>query len=246
MPTASSSVDRNVIAEWAAPYERWGVEETLAEALGASDRPDPVVGAGGGPAGNARLTAWVGAILFVLLLIEGITLVDIHGLISWHITVGLLLIPPVLLKLASTGWRMVRYYTGHPAYRAAGAPPMPLRLLGPLVVLSTLALVATGVVVGLLGPDAARAHLGGTPFSWLWFHQASFAAWFVVMTVHVLGRLVPAVRILTGKAVASTRVGGGVVRGVLLIAAALAAVGAAWLLAGHMGGWQNVGFSGDH
>jgi len=238
-PAFSTLVTRQDIVEWAAPYDRWGVPETLAEALGTADRPDPVQPTHGGPAGNARLTAWVGAVLFALLLVEGITLVDVHGLISWHITVGLLLIPPVLLKLASTGWRMVRYYTGNPAYRTAGAPPMVLRVLGPLVILSTLALLATGVAVALLGPDVARQGLWQTPLSPLFLHQASFAGWIVVTSVHVLGRLVPAARILTGRAVASQRVGGGVVRGVLIAMAALAAVGLALVVFGDTTAWQH-------
>jgi hypothetical protein len=241
-------VNRHEIVELAAPYERWQVGDTLAEALGTEDRPDPVLPRGGGPAGNARLTAWVGMVLFVLLFVEGVTLIDIHGLISWHITVGLLLVPPVLLKLASTGWRLVRYYIGHPAYRAAGAPPMPLRLLGPLVVLTTVALLATGILIGFLGPESSRRGLWGTPASPLFFHQAAFAGWIVVTTLHVLGRLVPAFRILTGRAVASARVGGGVVRGVLVVMAAAAAVGMALLLFGDTTAWQNdvFRFVSDH
>src|SRR6266700_2655738 len=40
-----------------------------------------------------------------------------------HMFVGLLLIPPVALKLASTGYRFVRYYTASPAYRRKAPPP---------------------------------------------------------------------------------------------------------------------------
>ena len=52
--------------------------------------------------------------------------------------VGLLLIPPVVLKLASTGYRFVRYYAGARAYREKGPPPLPLRLLAPVLVASAL------------------------------------------------------------------------------------------------------------
>ncbi len=43
-----------------------------------------------------------------------------HGLLVAHMFIGLVLIPPVLLKLGSTGYRFARYYTGAPAYRAKG------------------------------------------------------------------------------------------------------------------------------
>jgi hypothetical protein len=31
--------------------------------------------------------------------------------------IGMVLVPPVLLKVDSTGWRFARYYRGAPAYR---------------------------------------------------------------------------------------------------------------------------------
>ena len=116
-------------------------------------------------------------VLLVLLAVEGITLIDVRGLITWHIVVGSLLVPPALLKTATTGWRMVRYYAGNRDYRTAGPPPLILRLLAPLVVASTLALLTTGIVVGVVGPDSARASIWGTPASLLFLHQASFAVW---------------------------------------------------------------------
>ncbi len=237
-------MDRQEIVARAEALERWEVGETVAEALGTANRPDPVLPRGGGPAGNARLTAWVGVVLFVLLAVEGITLIDIHGLISWHIVVGVLLIGPVLLKMASTGWRMVRYYAGNSAYRAAGAPPMPLRLLGPLVILSTVALLATGVTIALIGPETARGGLAGTPISPLFLHQASFAGWIVVTSLHVLGRLAPAVRILTGRAVGAVAVSGGLVRGTLIAVAGAAAVWLAVVILGDSSAWQHDIFFG--
>ena len=129
--------------------------DTVNEAVGRSHRTDPVDGADGGPAGNARLTAWIGAILFVLFAVEGVTVLDISGLITWHVVVGVLLVPPALVKTASTGWRMVRYYTGSRPYRQAGPPPMLLRVLGPLVVVATLAVLASGLVLIVIGPAAS-------------------------------------------------------------------------------------------
>ncbi len=108
----------------------------------------------GGPAGNARLTAWTGLVLLVLLLAELVTLLDVRGLITWHVAVGVLLIPPALLKTGSTGWRIIRYYTGSRPYRHAGPPPLLLRVLGPLVVLFTLAVLGSGVAL-ILAPRGA-------------------------------------------------------------------------------------------
>lgn len=79
-------------------------------ALGRAHRRDPVTGSTRGPAGNARLTAWLGLALLVLSVAELATLLDVRGLIIWHIALGAILIPPSLVKTVSTGWRVVRYY----------------------------------------------------------------------------------------------------------------------------------------
>ncbi len=105
-----------------------------------------------GPERNLRLTALTGAVLLVLLAVEGFTLLSLRAMLSWHIFVGILLVPVVLLKLGSTGYRFFRYYTHRPDYVRAGPPPLLLRLLGPVVVLSTLALLATGIALIAVGP----------------------------------------------------------------------------------------------
>ena len=60
---------------------------------------------GGGTDGNERLTAIVGALLLVLLAVLGVTIIRIGQLLWLHLFLGLLLIGPVALKLASTGYR---------------------------------------------------------------------------------------------------------------------------------------------
>jgi hypothetical protein len=55
--------------------------ELVDEATGRSHRSDAATGRTGGPAGNARLTAWPG-LLLVLFLAELVTLLDVRGLIS--------------------------------------------------------------------------------------------------------------------------------------------------------------------
>lgn len=133
-----------------------------------------------GVEGNSRLTAATGALLTVLLLIEGVTILDIRGLITLHTAVGLVLIGPVLLKTVSTMYRFGRYYTGRAAYVRKGPPHPILRLIGPLVVVSTVALLGTGI--GLLATH-------GSSGTWLTLHQGSFIVWVALMTVHFLGHL---------------------------------------------------------
>jgi len=129
-------------------------------------------------AANARLTGITGITLLVLLAAQGLTIPGVRAKLGWHVFIGFLLIPPVLIKAASTGYRAVRYYTGDPDYRAAGPPRPLLRVLAPLVVLLTLAVLATGVALVAGG----HQHLG-----WLVAaHKLSFLLWFAVMTVHVL------------------------------------------------------------
>ena len=64
----------------------------------------------GGSAGNEQLTLAVAALLIVLLAVEGATILQIRSLLTVHAFVGMLLIPVVGLKVASTGWRILRYY----------------------------------------------------------------------------------------------------------------------------------------
>jgi hypothetical protein len=128
-------------------------------------------------AGNERLTAATAVVLLALLAAEGVTILFLGPLLPEHILIGVALIPPVLVKLGSTGYRFARYYTGNGAYRAKGPPPLLLRLSAPFTVLLTLLVLASGVALLLHGPDTGLLLLA---------HKASFIAWLVFMTVHVL------------------------------------------------------------
>lgn len=139
-----------------------------------------------GVEGNSRLTAVTGLLLLVLLAIEGYTVLDVRGLISLHVFVGVLLVAPVLLKTGSTMYRFSRYYSGKPEYVRRGPPNPVLRLLGPLVIVSSLAVLGTGL--GLLAVRPGENAL-------LTLHKASFIVWVVLMTVHVLGHLGEVVRV---------------------------------------------------
>ena len=136
----------------------------------------------GGSAGNEQLTAIVAALLLVLLAVEGATLLNIGPLLSVHALVGVLLIPVVAVKLASTGWRMMRYYLGADEYVRRGPPHIVLRaLVAPILVVAPIVLFATGVALLVLGQR--RGPVVG-------LHKASFLVWFGATTVHVLTRIV--------------------------------------------------------
>lgn len=130
-----------------------------------------------GPRGNDRLTSSTGLVLLILLAIETLTTLLLGRYLNVHLFLGLLLIPPVALKLASTGWRFTRYYSRHDEYRREGPPRPLLRVLAPLLVASTLMLFGTGVAMLIEG------HGGGELRT---LHTLSFIAWGVLMIVHVL------------------------------------------------------------
>jgi len=106
--------------------------------------------------GNERLTSIAGAALFVLL--------------------GFVLIPPLGLKIFSTGYRFVRYYAGDRLYRHAGPPRLVLRLIAPVIVLSTLALFVTGLELWAFG-----LRFGSV---WVAAHKLSFVIWLPFILIH--------------------------------------------------------------
>ena len=128
-------------------------------------------------AGNERLTALAGAVLLVLIVAEVATILNLDNLMSVHIFVGMLLLGPVALKLASTGYRMVSYYAGSRAYRLKGPPLLPLRLIAPVLVASTVAVLASGVLL------LAAGHKSG---ELLTVHKLSFIVFGVLLAVHFL------------------------------------------------------------
>jgi hypothetical protein len=137
---------------------------------------------GGGTDGNEQLTAVTAVILLVLFAVLGITILRIGQLLWLHLFLGVLLVGPVALKLGSTGYRFVRYYTANPAYLRKGPPHPLMRMLGPLVILSTLAVFFTGLLLLIDGP--------GAPSMVRLLHKLSFFGWLVVVGVHVLGHLI--------------------------------------------------------
>jgi hypothetical protein len=139
----------------------------------------------GGAIGNNRLTSLLGMILLVGLAVEGATILQIRQLLSVHIFLGMLLLGPVAVKLASTGYRFARYYAGGLEYVRLGPPVALMRfLVAPVLVLSTLTLFGSGVTL-LVAP-----HRGPI----LGLHKASFIVWFGAMAIHVLAYTARAAR----------------------------------------------------
>jgi hypothetical protein len=131
------------------------------------------------PVGNTRLTALLGLILVGPVVVELVTiLLGVHTFMSLHVFVGLALIPPVLLKLASTGWRFARYYTRSHAYVEHGAPQIAMRLLAPLFVAATVVLFSSGVAMGVLHghPLVVARRL----------HGPASVIWLILFAVHAL------------------------------------------------------------
>lgn len=141
----------------------------------------------GGVEGNRRLTATSALVLLVLLAAEGATIPFVGRHLTLHIFLGLVLVPPVALKLATTGWRFARYYLQDAEYVRRGPPHAFLRLLvAPLTVASTLILFGTGVALVVVHPQ--RGLIVG-------LHKASFVVWFGAMGVHVLAHVLKVPRL---------------------------------------------------
>ncbi|MDP9303550.1 MAG: hypothetical protein M3O92_03490 [Actinomycetota bacterium] len=175
---------------------------------------------GAGPAGNERLTTSVGLVLLVLLIAETLTTLSARSLLPVHIFLGLLLLPPIALKLGSIGWRFLRYYAGDKLYRHEGPPRLVPRLLAPLLIASTLVLFGSGIALAAVGGDRLFA-----------VHIVSFGVWGLLMIVHVLAYLARTLRdgtadwhrspepVVVGARGRRAALGGAVLAGVILAAA---------------------------
>ena len=151
------------------------------------------------PAGNERLTAIVGLLVIVPVLVEIATiLLGVHTFMSVHVFVGLALIPAVTLKLASTGWRFARYYMRNRAYVEEGPPQLAMRLLAPLFVAATVVLFGSGVAMGLLHGSALQDARR--------LHGPASVVWLALLGLHVLVYFVRAVRSAGGDVVPAGRV----------------------------------------
>ncbi|MHB8244159.1 MAG: DedA family protein [Acidimicrobiales bacterium] len=126
---------------------------------------------------NERLTAGAAAVLFLLLAAEGVTILSVRSMLAVHVIIGLVLIPPIIVKLGSTTWRFLRYYTGHPEYVVKGPPQSLLRVLAPLLIITTVLLFGSGIALVVIH----------RPPIWLYdLHKYGFVPWFVILAIHVV------------------------------------------------------------
>ena len=134
-----------------------------------------------------------GAVLLVLFVAECLTLLNLGNLLTLHVFLGMLLLGPVCLKVGSTLWRFTRYYTGSAAYVRRG-PPAPLRrVTGPFVILTTVAVLGSGIMLIVEG---------GGPSGWQWiqWHRMAFLVWAFVMVIHLASYVPKLPRMLSGRA----------------------------------------------
>jgi hypothetical protein len=189
-------------------------------------------------AANQRLTAMAGAALLVVFVVEVATVSNLGTLLSVHVFVGVLMAGPLAVKLGSTGWRFVRYYTGSPAFVRHGPPPLPLRLLAPVVIVSTLAVAGSGFALLVAGPAAHG------PFVAL--HVVSFLVWMPAIAIHTIAHFLEVPRLIAEdwkRGAPGRRLRPGVTLGTLaagtvaaLLLSPVAAPWTAWVDAGNAPG----------
>jgi len=116
---------------------------------------------------NSRLTAILGPTLLILFALQVVTvLAGVRSVLTWHVVLGLILLPPVGLKLTSVTWRMVSYHRGRDGFADITPPPPALRVLGLALAGLTVALLVSGITL-LDGPGWAQSPA-------LLVHQVSF------------------------------------------------------------------------
>ena len=98
------------------------------------------------------------------------------------------LLGPLALKFSSTGYRFARDYARTPAYVSNGPPALGLRSLAPVVVVTTVALFATGVALLIVGPWHGQLQF---------IHKLSFIVWVAFVSVLLLGHLFELPRLAT-------------------------------------------------
>jgi hypothetical protein len=140
-----------------------------------------------GVLGNERLTVLTSSVLLAVIGVEMGTSPILNRAFVLHVVVGVGLCSPLAVKLGSTGYRFVRYYTHSPAYVRRGPPRLFLRVLGPILVAVTLVMMGSGIGLLVWGP----LH----PF--LYIHVISALIWLPLIVVHVVAHIPNISRSLT-------------------------------------------------
>jgi hypothetical protein len=146
--------------------------------------------------GNLRLTALTGLALVLLLVSVYGTGVLFGDLRPAHFFTGFFIIPLLLAKLASVGWRFFHYYGRSARYRAAGPPWLLPRVLAVPLILSTIIAVSSGVILWALGMQHG---------TWSTIHTDSVVILLLLVGVHLAAHLRRAVRAIEGDRANTTR-----------------------------------------
>jgi hypothetical protein len=112
-----------------------------------------------------------------LIVVELVTPVSLRTLLSAHVFAGVLLAGPLAVKIGSTGYRFLRYYTRSPAYVLRGPPRLALRVLAPLLLATTLVVIGSGIGLVVTGPRYAGLLLP--------LHGFSVLVWLPLIAIHV-------------------------------------------------------------
>jgi hypothetical protein len=153
-------------------------------------------------------------VLLVLFAAELATvLLGARSVLTAHVVVGLILVPPVLLKIASTSWRMLAYYRGDAAYREKCPPALALRILGPFFVFLTVLVFGSGAGLVLTPHDLHSSSLI--------VHKASFYLWLATLLIHVTAHIKGMVRGAAADALRHTRIEAGASTRQLAVAASV-------------------------
>lgn len=146
--------------------------------------------------GNLILTSHAGLIVLfalVLLYLSGLAFTPLRPV---HFALGFALIPILVVKLASTAWRAIGYYSHRGEYRSAGPPWLLPRVIAvPLAVAAVLATVS-GVVLWSEGTDHG---------TWAAIHTDSVIALGVIVLIHLAVYLRKALR-ASAKSLTATAV----------------------------------------
>jgi hypothetical protein len=188
----------------------------------------------GGSRGNEILTSVNAAVLVALLAVQLVTVLALDSMIRVHLFVGVVLLGPVALKLATTGYRFLRYYTGAREYREKGPPPALLRAIAPVFVAATIGLFATGVMMLIDGQGEGTVR---------GLHLASFWVWIGCCAVHVAFNGREVLHNLHGEwfSQARARIAGAQVRAALVLGSILGGVLVALALASKLTGYEMGG-----
>lgn len=126
---------------------------------------------------NLILTSHAGLVILFLLVLLYFTGLEFAPLRGVHFGLGFALIPILLVKLGSTGWRAVNYYFDRDPYRAAGPPWLLPRVMAlPLTLCAVMATIS-GVVLWATGTDRG---------TWATVHICSVISLAAVVVVHLI------------------------------------------------------------